>query len=155
MTCFDFPGGIGTASRRVGDHHVGVLLLCNFGDREYLDLAGVRLDPPGSSARSDGSCLAVCATDAPLSPDQLRRLALRPLLGLARAGSYAADWSGEIGIAFATASEGNFDGSLNPYFAAAYEAAHEAVYNCLVAARPAQRRDGSMQDAFPIDLVRG
>ena len=48
MTCFDFPGGIGTASRRVGDHHVGVLLLCNFGDREYLDLPGARLDPPES-----------------------------------------------------------------------------------------------------------
>ena len=52
-------------------------------------------------------------------------------------------------------SEGGFEGNLNPYFAAAYEAAQEAVYNCLVAARPAQRRDGSMQEAFPIDLVRG
>jgi D-aminopeptidase len=155
MTCFDFPGGIGTASRRVGDDHVGVLLLCNFGDREYLDLAGVRLEPPGSRAKPDGSCIAVCATDAPLSPSDLRRLALRPLLGLARAGSYASDWSGEIGIAFATASDGAFKGRLNPYFAAAYEAAHEAVYNCLVAACPAERRDGSMQEAFPIELVRG
>jgi D-aminopeptidase len=154
MTCFDFPGGIGTASRRVGDDHVGVLLLCNFGDREYLDLPGVRLEPPASRARADGSCIAVCATDAALSPHDLRRLALRPLLGLARAGSYASDWSGEIGIAFATTGESGFEGSLSPYFAAAYEAAHEAVYNCLVAARPAKRRDGSMQDAFPIDLVR-
>jgi D-aminopeptidase len=154
MTCFDFPGGIGTASRRVGSEHVGVLLLCNFGDREYLNVPGVRLEPPGSRATPDGSCIAVCATDAPLSPHDLRRLALRPLLGLARAGSYASDWSGEIGIAFATTSQGGFDGSLSPYFAAAYEAGHEAVYNCLVAARPARRRDGTMQDAFPVDLIR-
>ncbi|MFL5870810.1 MAG: P1 family peptidase [Solirubrobacterales bacterium] len=155
MTCFDFPGGIGTASRRIGDDHVAVLLLCNFGDREYLDLPGARLDPPASRRESQGSCIAVCATDAALSSQQLRRLALRPLLGLARAGSYAADWSGEIAIAFTTAPEGDFEGDLNRYFAAAYEAAHEAVYNCLVAARPARRRDGTMQEAFPIDLVRG
>jgi D-aminopeptidase len=154
MTCFDFPGGIGTASRLVGDHHVGVLLLCNFGDREYLDLPGTRLDPPQSTTRPDGSCIAVCATDAPLSLQQLRRLALRPLLGLARAGSYAGDWSGEIAIAFSTTDEGNYDGTLNPYFAAAYETGHEAVYNCLVAAQPARRRDGTMQEQFPIELVR-
>jgi D-aminopeptidase len=154
MTCFDFPGGIGTASRRVGGEHVGVLLLCNFGDREYLDLLGTGLDPPSSRRESQGSCIAVCATDAPLSPLQLRRLALRPLLGLARAGSYASDWSGEIAVAFTTAGEDGFDGDLNPYFAAAYEAAHEAVYNCLVAARSTERRDGSVQEAFPVELVR-
>jgi D-aminopeptidase len=97
----------------------------------------------------------VCATDAPLSAHQLRRLALRPLLGLARAGSYAADGSGEIGLAFATASAPDLPNErLNPYFAAAYEAAHEAVYNCLVAARPAERLDGTVQDEFPIETVR-
>jgi D-aminopeptidase len=154
MTCFDYPGGIGTASRRVGEHLVGVLLLCNFGDREYLDVLGARLDPPAARTEREGSCIAVCATDAPLDAQQLRRLALRPLLGLARAGSYASDWSGEIGIAFSTAGDGSFDGALSPYFAAAYEAAHEAVYNCLVAARPARRRDGSAQEAFPVELVR-
>jgi D-aminopeptidase len=155
MTCFDFPGGIGTASRSVHDYHVGVLLLCNFGDRGYLDLLGSRLDSAPARAASDGSCIAVCATDAPLSPLQLRRLALRPLLGLARAGSYAAEGSGEIGLAFTTASAAPLSNQrLNAYFAAAYEAAHEAVYNCLVAAWPAERLDGSRQDAFPIETVR-
>ena len=155
MQCFDFPGGIGTASRVVGEHHVGVLLLCNFGDREYLDLLGSGLAPPDRAAAKDGSCIAVCATDAPVSPHQLRRLALRPLLGLARAGSYASECSGEIGLAFATADgAGMPNTALNPYFAAAYEAAHEAVLNCLVAARPARRLDGSMQDEFPVDTVR-
>ena len=155
MSCFDFPGGIGTASRTVGDHRVGALLLCNFGDREYLDLLGSRLDPVAVKSTADGSCIAVCATDAPLSAQQLRRLALRPLLGLARAGSYASQGSGEIGLAFSTSNEGGTQNAdLNPYFAAAYEAAHEAVYNCLVAARPAKRLDGTMQDEFPTEAVR-
>jgi D-aminopeptidase len=151
MVCFGFPGGIGTASRRVGEHHVGVLLLCNFGDRAYLDAPGLELEPAPERPERHGSCIAVCATDAPLAAQQLRRLALRPLLGLARAGSYASEGSGEIGLAFTTSPAGELPtAGLNPYFAAAYEAAHEAVYNCLVAARPARRLDGTMQDAFPL-----
>jgi D-aminopeptidase len=155
MQTFDFPGGIGTASRAVSEHHLGVLLLCNFGDREYLALLGSTLEPAPRATAADGSCIAVCATDAPLSAQQLRRLALRPLLGLARAGSYASEGSGEIGIAFSTADGSGVPNSeLSPYFAAAYEAAHEAVLNCLVAAEPAERLDGTMQDAFPVELVR-
>jgi len=151
MVCFDFPGGIGTASRVVGDHHVGVLLLCNFGDRDYLDVPGLEFGPVADRRESHGSCIAVCATDAPLSAQQLRRLALRPLLGLARIGSYGAEGSGEIGVAFGTATGGDLPTErIDPYFAAAYEAAHEAVYNCLVAARPALRLDGSMQESFPV-----
>ena len=80
---------------------------------------------------------------------------LRPLLGLARTGSYAADGSGEIGLSFTTSTDRAIDDrELNAYFAAAFEAAREAVYNCLVAARPARRLDGTMQDGFPIDAVR-
>jgi D-aminopeptidase len=151
MVCFGYPGGIGTASRRVGEHHVGVLLLCNFGDRQYLDAPGVSLEPPARRRERHGSCIAVGATDAPLSAQQLRRLALRPLLGLARVGSYGSEGSGEIGLAFTTATPADLPTErLDPYFAAAYEAAHEAVYNCLVAARPAQRLDGTMQEGFPV-----
>ena len=151
MVCFDFPGGIGTASRAIGDHHVGVLLLCNFGDRDYLDAPGVALARGPGRRAPHGSCIAVCATDAPLSPQQLKRLALRPLLGLARVGSYAGEGSGEIGVAFGTAPpQGIPNDDLNPLFAAAYEAAHEAVLNCLVAARPARRLDGTMQEGFPL-----
>ena len=145
MMCFDFPGGIGTSSRAVGEHHVGVLLLCNFGDREHLDLLGTRLEPPGAPAAPAGSCISVCATDAPMPPHQLRRLALRALLGLVRVGSYAAEGSGEIGLAFSTGAAGgrSANDDLDPYFAAAWEAAQEAVYNCLVAGAPgrAARRD--------------
>ena len=151
MSCYGFPGGIGTASRNVGDYVVGVLLLCNFGDRAYLDVLPDAARAPANGG-GDGSCIAVCATDAPLAPHQLRRLALRPLLGLARTGSYAQEGSGEIGIAFSTSpAAGLLNTELNGYFAAAYECAQEAVYNCLVAARPARRRDGTMQEAFPVD----
>jgi D-aminopeptidase len=154
MVCFDYPGGIGTASRSVGEHHVGVLLLCNFGDRAYLDVP-VAHPPPAGPPSAPGSCIAVCATDAPLSAQQLRRLALRPLLGLARVGSYGAEGSGEIGLAFTTSAAQDLPTSrLDPYFAAAYEAAHEAVLNCLVAARPARRLDGTMQEAFPVEAVQ-
>ena len=154
MTCFDFPGGIGTASRLVDGHTLGVLLMCNFGDRERLTAGGLHLEPAEPPPPPEGSCIAVCATDAPLGAQQLRRLALRPLLGLARAGSYASNGSGEIGIAFTIAEEEGFANErLSPLFAAAYEAAEEAVYNCLVAARPARRRNGQMQDAFPAHLV--
>jgi D-aminopeptidase len=156
MTCFGFAGGIGTASRVAGDHVLGVLLMCNFGDRERLTAGGLRFTPEDERTAGDGSCIAVCATDAPLSALQLRRLALRPLLGLARAGSYAGNGSGEIAIAFSVADGERFpDAGLNPLFAAAYEAAEEAVYNCLVAARAAVRRDGTPQPAFPVDRVGG
>jgi D-aminopeptidase len=156
MSTYGFPGGIGTASREVGSHHVGVLLLCNFGDRDYLDLLEGGGEPGPVQAGADrGSCIAVCATDAPLSAQQLRRLALRPLLGLARTGSYAGEGSGEIGIAFATSGGASVPNEqLDLYFAAAYEAAREAVYNCLVAGRPGQQLDGTMQDAFPVEAFR-
>lgn len=82
----------------------------------------VLFDYPGSRRESHGSCIAVCATDAPLSAQQLRRLALRPLLGVARTGSYTAEGSGEIAVAFSTAPEQDLPTDrLNPYSAAAYE----------------------------------
>jgi D-aminopeptidase len=155
MTCFDFAGGIGTASRRIGDHTLGVLLMCNFGERERLTAGGLRFDPAEGPPPPEGSCIAVCACDAPMTAQQLRRLALRPLLGLARAGSYAHNGSGEIGVAFTTTREQTLENSqLNPYFAAAYEAAEEAVYNCLVAERPPMRkRDGGPHEEFPRHLL--
>src|SRR3954463_12661603 len=95
MTCFDFAGGIGTASRRIGEHTLGELLMCNFGERERLTAGARRFDPrerrpagalpfpAGDPSPPEGSCIAVCACDAPMTAQQLRRLALRPLLGLA------------------------------------------------------------------------
>jgi L-aminopeptidase/D-esterase-like protein len=146
---------MGTASRVVGLHQDGVPLLCSFGDRERHDLCATHLEQAQVGTAPAGSCIAVCATDAPMAPHQLRRVALRALLGLVRVGSYGCEGSGEIGVAFSTAQPGEVSNAdLDPYFAAAWEAAQESVYNCLVAARPGEMRDGTMQDGFPIEEVR-
>ncbi len=110
MSCFDWKGGIGSSSRRTGDHTVGVLLLTNFGTREQLRVDGVPVgqlldERPDAAPDPGGSCIAVVATDAPLTPPQLERLARRAGLGLARAGSVAHHGSGEIFVAFATSDE--------------------------------------------------
>jgi D-aminopeptidase len=105
---FDFKGGIGSASRRVdlsGQlHTVGVLLQTNYGSRHQLQIAGI---PVGRQVQDlmprrhqEGSCIAVLATDVPLHPGQLRRLARRIDIGLGRTGSVGNDGSGEIFIAF-------------------------------------------------------
>ena len=109
MQCFDFKGGIGTASRTTPEGRtVGALVLTNFGDRADLRIDGVPVGAAISDLmpvdHSEGSCVVVLATDAPLLPHQLRRLAVRGGMGLARTGSYASNGSGEQMIAFSTAN---------------------------------------------------
>jgi D-aminopeptidase len=105
MSCLGWKGGIGRASRIAAGHTVGVLVLANFGSARQLIVAGVpvgRLLGGQERAMPAGSCIAVVATDAPLSPASLERLARRAGLGLARIGSVAHHWSGEIFVAFST-----------------------------------------------------
>jgi D-aminopeptidase len=175
MQCMDFKGGIGTASR-VGDRFtVGVLVLTNFGERELLRIDGV---PVGREIpdllpeeHREGSCIVITATDAPLLPHQLRRIALRSSLGLARCGSTGHNGSGELMLAFSTANrvpleaEGGvldvravLDGGawqgpspLNDLFAATVEAVEEAVLNALFTATTTVGRDGNVLHAIPID----
>jgi D-aminopeptidase len=176
MQCFDFKGGIGTASRVLdpgaGGYTVGVLVLTNYGDREYLRIDGV---PVGREiadlmpeTRSEGSCVVVVATDAPLLPHQLTRVAQRAGLGLAATGSYASNGSGEQMLAFSTANRLELgaperpiravvDGPtgapwlLSQVFRATVEATEEAVVNALVAAETTTGRDGNTLLAMPID----
>jgi D-aminopeptidase len=165
MSCFDWKGGIGSSSRRAGDHTVGVLLLTNFGSREQLRVDGVPVgqlldERPDELPAPGGSCIAVLATDAPLTPPQLERLARRAGLGLARAGSVAHHGSGEIFVAFATATERSFpDGELNPLFQAAVDATEEAVLCSLWAALDTTGREGRLVRALPrekvLELYRG
>ena len=165
MSCFDWKGGIGSASRRAGDHTVGVLLLTNFGTSDQLRVDGVPIgglfhEPPDEAPAPGGSCIAVLATDAPLSPGQLERLARRAGLGLARAGSVAHHGSGEIFVAFATATERSFaDRELNPLFQAAVDATEEAVLCSLWAAVDTTGREGRLVRALPrepvLELYRG
>jgi D-aminopeptidase len=159
MSCFDWKGGIGSSSRRAGEHTVGVLLLTNFGSSEQLRVDGVPIgrlldERPDEAPAPGGSCIAVLATDAPLTPPQLERLARRAGLGLARAGSVAHHGSGEIFVAFATAGERTFpDRDLNPLFQAAVDATEEAVLCSLWAAVDTVGREDRLVRALPIDAV--
>jgi D-aminopeptidase len=159
MSCFDWKGGIGSSSRRAGEQTVGVLLLTNFGSSEQLRVDGVPIgrlldEKPDEAPAPGGSCIAVLATDAPLTPPQLERLARRAGLGLARAGSVAHHGSGEIFVAFATSGEGSFpDHELNPLFQAAVDATEEAVLCSLWAAVDTRGRENRLVRALPTAAV--
>jgi D-aminopeptidase len=159
MSCFDWKGGIGSSSRRAGDHTVGVLLLTNFGSSEQLRVDGVPIgrlldERPDEAPAPGGSCIAVLATDAPLAPPQLERLARRAGLGLARAGSVAHHGSGEIFVAFATSDERSFpDRELDLFFQATVDATEEAVLCSLWAAVDTTGREGRLVRALPLEPV--
>jgi len=173
MVCFGWKGGIGTASRVVGEAGatVGVLVLANFGSAPDLRVDGVPVgralpSPEELPPRPAGSCIAVVATDAPLSSAQLTRLARRAGLGLGRTGSVAHHGSGEIFLAFATAGrrsradtgrrgadESFADAGLNPLFAAAVDATEEAVLNALWAAPDVAGRRDRLARGLPHDDV--
>ncbi len=116
MICNEFKGGIGTSSRvldaKDGGYTVGVLVQCNYGRRDQLRIAGIPVgrEIPDRPARGDkddvGSIIVIVATDAPLIPTQLKRIARRVSLGLGRDGSYSGDSSGDIFLAFSTANPG-------------------------------------------------
>jgi D-aminopeptidase len=161
MICFGWKGGIGTASRRVGDAHVGVLALTNFGTHDQLRVDGVlvgrRLEPPPAGREAPGgSCIVVVATDAALGTHQLTRLARRAGLGLGRTGSIGHHGSGEIFVAFSTA-EGDavHDRDLNRFFGAVVDATEESVLNSLWAAEDVEGREGRVIRALPHEPVLG
>ena len=155
MICNGFKGGTGTASRKLsakeGGYTVGVLVQCNYGVQQQLRIAGIAVGrelPPGIPHKDDtGSIIVVVATDAPLLPSQLKRLARRVPLGLGRLGSYSGDGSGDIFIAFSTANPGAWGGGkvkpltmlpnddMNPVFLATVQSVEEAVVNALIAAK--------------------
>src|SRR5262245_17272265 len=174
MICFEFKGGIGTASRKLGEkqggHTVGVLVQANFGLRAQLQIAGVpvgrEIAEGAFRSKEAGSIIIVVATDAPLLPHQLKRLARRAALGLARTGSVAGNGSGDLFLAFSTANPGaaKADGpaqltmlsneQMNPLFEATVQATEEAILNALVAAETMVGRDGHKVIALPHDRLR-
>jgi L-aminopeptidase/D-esterase-like protein len=174
MICNDFKGGIGTASRvldpKDGAYTVGVLVQCNYGDRDQLRIAGVpvgREIPENKRRKKDvGSIIVVVATDAPLIPTQLKRVAKHVTLGLGRVGSYGGNGSGDIFIAFSTANPGaNSSGGLrqltmlpnddlDSIFLATVQATEEAVINAMVAAETMTGVDNHTVIALPHDRLR-
>jgi D-aminopeptidase len=165
MVCFDWKGGIGSASRRVGDATIGVLVLTNFGSWPWLRVDGVPVgrmlgDPHAGPEEPAGSCIVVVATDAPLTAPQLERVARRTGLGLARTGSTADHGSGEIFVAFSTSHARSYpDRELNPIFRATVDATEEAVLSSLWEATDTTGRLGRVVRALPhqevLRLYRG
>ena len=159
MICFGWKGGIGTASRRLGSDHLGVLALTNFGTHEQLRVdglpAGRLLDPPPPGRdHPGGSCIVVIATDAALGTHQLTRLARRAGLGLARTGSIGHHGSGEIFVAVSTGEGATVpDRDLNGFFGAVVDATEESVLNSLWAAQDVEGRAGRMIRALPHEPV--
>jgi D-aminopeptidase len=174
---FDWKGGIGTSSRKVppavGPYTVGVLVQTNFGGVLQIMGAPVGQELPRkvsakeTRAHADGSIMMVVATDAPLSDRNLKRLASRALMGLARTGSVAGNGSGDYVIAFSTAPEvrrprdavrltttemGNTE-QLSALYEAVIEATEEAIYNSLFKATTVTSKGGTVE-AIPIDKVR-
>jgi D-aminopeptidase len=174
--CFGWKGGIGTSSRRAGDHIVGVLVQTNHGGS--LTIAGVpvheRLSPrrgrrpprPSDPHPDDGSCMIVVATDAPLSARNLGRLARRAIVGMARTGASFSNGSGDYVIAFSTAEKLRIrpgvrvvgapvlaNGQMSRLFRAVAEATEEAILNSLFAA-VTTTGSGRTARALPIDAVK-
>jgi len=184
---FGFKGGIGTSSRALpkslGGYTVGVLVQTNFGGvltingvpvgrelgRYYLK-EQLEVEPAkslsGAPPTEEGSVIVIVATDAPLDARNLRRLAARALLGLARTGSVMSNGSGDYVIAFSTAEEVRIragererhrqvklltNDALSPLFLAVIEATEEAVYNSLFRATTVKGRDGHLVEALPIE----
>jgi D-aminopeptidase len=174
MICNEFKGGIGTSSRvldaKAGGYTVGVLVQCNYGSRSELRIAGVPVgkEIPESPAYGQdvGSIIIVVATDAPLIPTQLKRMARRAALGLGRDGSYSGDGSGDIFVSFSTANPGAAspkgihdlkmlpNDSLDPLFLATVQATEEAIVNAMVAADTMTGIDGHTAIALPHDRLR-
>jgi L-aminopeptidase/D-esterase-like protein len=181
MVCYGFKGGIGTASRKVseqaGGYTVGVLVQANFGARRQLRISGVPVGQEitdnqpvgrlGDSMSGDvGSIIIVVATDAPLLAHQLKRIARRAALGVARTGSSSGNGSGDIFIAFSTA---NLDAAkaeglaqltmlpndrIGPLFEATVQATEEAIVNALVAAETMTGADNHRVVALPHDRLK-
>jgi len=184
---FGFKGGIGTSSRKLpqglGGYTVGVLVQTNFGGVLTVNGAPVgrelgnyylkekleppksgrqTIDSPGMQDRADGSIIIVVATDAPVDSRNLKRLAARAMLGLARTGSPSTNGSGDYVIAFSTQNRirpteerrtvqllGN--DAMSPLFLAVVEATEEAIYNSLFRATAMTGREGHRVEALPVE----
>lgn len=177
-TCFDFKGGIGTSSRRLsaegGGYTIGILVQTNFDGVLRIDgvprgaLAGKAPAGGWAAAGGDGSCMIVVATDAPLDSRNLRRLAARALLGIARTGGVYSNGSGDYAIAFSTAeglrvphrkagpvqsAEYLRNEAMSPLFQAAAEAAEEAILDSMFKSGRMVGRDGHILEALPLDKL--
>jgi D-aminopeptidase len=176
--CFGFKGGIGTSSRKLpeslGGFTIGVLVQSNFGGVLQIDgvPVGVELEKysfMNHLASVDGSCMIVVATDAPVNERNLKRMAQRAMMGLAKTGGIASNGSGDYVIAFSTFNENRVkhqspsltldqnhylrNDDMSPLFLATIEATEEAIINSLFAASDMVGKDGNQIQALPVEKV--
>lgn len=175
MSVYQFKGGSGTASRRLEidghDYTVGAFVQSNFGRRHLMQIGGIpmgHLFPLEQDLeRGRGSIIGVVATDAPMLPHQLDRLARRASYGIARSGGIAANESGDLFLAFSTANQDSIDqhrgvaglscigeGEISQVYEAAIQAMDEAIINSMVANETMVGRDGRTVPGLPIEQVR-
>jgi len=184
MICYEFKGGMGTSSRVISvatasarrsdnlptPYTIGVIVQANCGRRPQLIVAGVPVgkELPGSVYKKDtGSIIIIVATDAPLMPHQLKRLARRASLGLARTGSVSGNGSGDLFVAFSTANPHAADSdsptraietmsndAMDPLFTATVEATEEAIVNALIDNHDMVGRDNHRVEALPHERLR-
>ncbi len=183
MTCLGFKGGTGTSSRVVkikdSTYTIGVIVQSNFGAKRNLTISGVPVGrelkdtlnyvynaPPKSRRKEgDGSIIVIVATDAPLLPHQLKRIAQRVPLGIGIVGGRGSNGSGDIFLAFSTANENAFNRDktttvktfsndlITPFFAATVQAVEESIINAMVAAKTMEGINGNKAYALPHDLL--
>jgi L-aminopeptidase/D-esterase-like protein len=182
MMCLGFKGGTGTSSRVVkikdDTYTVGVLVQSNFGAKRHLTIAGVPVGeelrdtlnyemkaPPSYKQEGDGSIIVVVATDAPLLPHQLKRIATRVSLGVGTVGGKGNNGSGDIFIAFSTANPTAFqrektakldqlpNDQMNSLFEATVQAVEESIINAMVAAETMEGINGNKAYGLPHKLV--
>ncbi|HAB79689.1 MAG TPA: aminopeptidase [Glaciecola sp.] len=183
MMCLGFKCGSGTSSRVITikekSYTLGVFVQANFGSKENLTIAGVPVGrelkdtqssifngPPTSRRQEgDGSIIAIVATDAPLLPHQLKRIAQRITIGMGIVGGRGSNGSGDIFLAFSTANEGAFNRDENttvetlpndlitPLFEATVNAVEESIINAMVAAETMVGQNGNTSRAIPHDKL--
>ncbi len=182
MMCLGFKGGTGTSSRVVrikdSNYTVGVLVQSNFGSKRNLTIAGVPIGkelkdtmnyeikaPPAYRDDGSGSIIVVVATDAPLLPHQLKRIAARVPLGIGIVGGFGSNGSGDIFITFSTANPTAFQRQeftklddmpndlINPLFEATVQAVEEAIINAMIAAETMEGINGNKAYGLPHNLV--
>ncbi len=179
MICHRFKGGIGTSSRIISlngkNYTLGVLVQANYGNRQSLTIAGVPIgkeiadlmpeNDPLKKDEDQGSIIVVVATDAPLLPHQLKRLARRVPIGISRMGGFGSNSSGDIFIAFSTANPGaanrdeNQDVVMIPndqmssLFEATAQATEESILNALIAAKTMVGKNNTKVYELPEDRL--
>jgi len=183
MMCLGFKGGTGTASRVITingkNYTLGVLVQSNFGRKKNLTIAGVpvgqelkdtlnyeiKMPPQSKRQEGDGSIIVIVATDAPLLPHQLKRIAERVALGVGKVGGRGENSSGDIFLAFSTANPDAFsrnkstqvemlpNDQLNPVYEATVQSVEEAIINAMVAAETMEGINGNKAYALPHDAV--